>query len=312
MNLLRFNGPSNVNTGFRMGPTVQQGGTQTIQQSIYLTHQNPCGVNLLIYEQIGATKITFFQLKEFLNNILKTPEVQDAFEEIRTRGTEYLYNSSRQTQLAYLYAVMNWGKAAFANKPEETYDGYYWRLSVYNYNGNLVWDSQTPTLEIVYVLPNGKYEWRRIPLLGEFINYTSQPPGITVKIQNPFISPSDMIQGNLTTQLYGINNKIAAINSINRTFPLGDETLRSSFLYNQVAFPESVMAISSLLTDPANTRVFGIPRYGFSARENSFQSVLLGYHCAYLNEIFTNDENPTLLESFFIRLSLEQDLLPPN
>lgn len=39
----------------RIAPTTQQGGTQTIQQSIYLTHNNPCGANLLIFQEMGLT-----------------------------------------------------------------------------------------------------------------------------------------------------------------------------------------------------------------------------------------------------------------
>lgn len=33
---------------FRIGPTTQQGGTQTIQQSIYISHDNPCGITRML------------------------------------------------------------------------------------------------------------------------------------------------------------------------------------------------------------------------------------------------------------------------
>lgn len=44
-----------IQNEFRIAPTTQQGGTQTIQQSIYLTHHNPCGANLLMFIEMGLT-----------------------------------------------------------------------------------------------------------------------------------------------------------------------------------------------------------------------------------------------------------------
>lgn len=293
---------TNIMTGLRFNPTVQQGGTQTIQQSIYLTHFNPCGVNLLIFEEIGDTKITFAQLKEFLDAILKLEEVQLYFERVRETGTEFLYNTSYQTQFQYLYSAMEWGKAVYRNKPDVEYPGYFWRVSVFDYNGVMVWDSFTPTLEIIKKTGESQYDWLLIPLVTEFSSNTPPSPPCTVR--NPFIGPTQ-----LDIQLYGICNNPAFVCFMKPTDLLAQETIRSSYLVNQVALPESIMAISSLLTDPANTRVFGVTRYGFSARQNTFNSALLGYHCVYLNEIRTIEEKPTLIETMFVRLSLEQDLL---
>lgn len=59
----------------RICPTTQQGGTQTIQQSIYLTHNNPCGANKLIFQTMGLTQIRYIDLKNYLDEILGTEEM---------------------------------------------------------------------------------------------------------------------------------------------------------------------------------------------------------------------------------------------
>jgi hypothetical protein len=291
---------SNINEGFRINPSVQQGGTQTIQQSIYLTHLNPCGINLLIFEEIGATKITFFQLKVYLDNILKESTVMEKFMIVRETGTDYMYRPTFQTQLSYIYSVQEWGKEAYNFVPERTFEGYTWRLSVFNYNGVMVWDSLTPDLDSVIIKPDGTFDWTYVPLVLEF---QSLPP-VVVTVRNPFINDTST-----AVQLYGISNNISFSNFLDRDTELGSSVVQSSFLVNQVALPESMMAIASLLTDPANTRVFGVTEYGFSARQDTKNTGLIGYHCVHLNDIKTIENNPILIETFFIRLSLEQNSL---
>jgi hypothetical protein len=69
------------------------------------------------------------------------------------------------------------------------------------------------------------------------------------------------------------------------------------------------MAIASLLVDSANTRTFGIPQYGFSARTNSNGGAGIGYHCAHVINIYTVEEvgkQPTLIETIFARISIEE------
>jgi len=287
---------------FRVNPSIQQGGTQTIQQSIYLTHLNPCGVNLLIFEEIGSTKITFFQLKEFLNNILNRNEVVEKFVQAREAGTEYMYRPTFQTQLSYIYSIQEWGKEAYKFIPDVVFEGYTWRLSVFNYNGVMVWDSLTPDLDSVIIKPDGSFDWTFVPLVLEF---QSLPPTV-VTVRNPFINDTST-----AVQLYGISNNISFSNFLDRKTALGRSVVQSSFLVNQVALPESMMAIASLLTDPANTRVFGVTKYGFSARQDTRNTGLIGYHCVHLNDIKTIEDNPILIETFFIRLSLEQVPLRP-
>jgi len=87
-------------------------------------------------------------------------------------------------------------------------------------------------------------------------------------------------------------------------------------MVNQAAFPETFMAVSSLLTDPANTRVYGFQKYGFAARqqvpnyEKSQNQGQIGYYACYINSLFTNpnEDYPesTLIEYVFVRLGLEQ------
>ena len=298
----------NINGGLRFGPTVQQGGTGTIQQSIYLTHNNPCGVNLLIYEKIGATEITYFQLKEFLDAMLRTEEVQNKFEALRYAGTDFLFDPTEQNQLKYLYQAMEWGKSLFQNRPDQDYEGYQWRVSVFDYNGVMIWDSFSPELEIVKK-SGDIYQFEILDLVTQF--YSNTPPFPVRVVDNPFLPP-----GKTTIQLYGICNNPAYSSFLDPNVEISEITVRSSFLVNQVALPESIMSISSLLTDPANTRVFGVTKYGFSSRQNTFNSAYIGYHCVYLNDIKTiGDNNPTLIETMFVRLSLEQlpDVKPrPN
>lgn len=63
----------------RICPSTQQGGTQTIQQSIYLTHNNPCGLNTLIFQKMGLTSIRYVDLKNYLDAMLDTDEMVSLF-----------------------------------------------------------------------------------------------------------------------------------------------------------------------------------------------------------------------------------------
>lgn len=91
---------------------------------------------------------------------------------------------------------------------------------------------------------------------------------------------------------------------------VGFSALLSNFIYNQSGLPENVMAIASLLVDSANTRSFGIPKYGFSARENISPFGGVCYNCCNFIDVRTvPDENgqTTLVTSVFFRLSLNED-----
>jgi hypothetical protein len=290
---------SNLTRGLRMNPTVQQGGTTTIQQSIYLSHNNPCGVNQLIFEKIGPMNITYFQLKEYLDAILKNPEVIEKFEQVRITGTEYIFKPIIQTQIRYLYALMLWGQEATKFLPTIEFPGYTWRLSLFDFNGVMIWDSYTPQLEIMRVIGGGNVNFTFLPLVTTF---SANSPSTSTQFRNPFLRP-----GQNSVQLYGICNNVSVLKYLNRNNSRSNATLSSSYIVNQAALPEATMAVASLLNDPANTRTFGIPRYGFSARQNTLNTSLLGYHCAYLTNIYSVKENSTLIETVFMRLSLEEN-----
>lgn len=289
---------SNVIRGLQINPTVQQGGTGTIQQSTYLTHFNPCGFNLLVYEERGEIKITFYQLKLILDKTLNTPSVQQKFLNVRKSGTDFLYNPTGNNQRKFLFEILEWAKEARQNIPDISIPGFRWRLAIYDFNGSLIWDSFSTILEIVKETSPGIYEWEYLPLVE---NFESLAPTI-VSFENPFTKRKEI-------QLYGMGKYITDDAFLDMSDPRCLRASRSSFLVNQIPLAENVMAISSLLTDPANTRVFGFTNYGFSARQNTFNNHLIGYHCAYANQIFTLEKKPTLIEETFVRLSLEQQPL---
>ena len=273
---------------FRIGPTLQQGGTQTIQQSIYLAHNNPCGANLFLFKEMGLTKIRYIDLKNYLDAILSSPQMRDLFDKLRIKGTEYIQNpDDMQFLLQYLQAMGEWAYNGFVNLPvpPDYYAGYYFKFSAYDASGCAIWDSDFPFLTIT----------REV---GGVVYYNSVD-----LVPNPF--DSDYIN------LYKICNAYVAIPYI-LPDPYGTAVLNSDFCNNQLALPESSMTTSSLLVDSANTRTFGVPRYGFSARSNQNRSSGIGYHCAHFIDIRTIPDEKgqtTLIESIFVRLSLQAYIL---
>lgn len=281
---------SPVFKSLRIAPTTQQGGTQTIQQSIYLTHNNPCGANTLIFQKMGLTQIRYIDLKNYMNEILQSEEMTLLFEKIRILGTEYIYNpSDLQKNYAFLYAIQQWGQASIQNLsvPVNYYKGYNFRLNVFDGSGSILYDSYYPDVKVVeYDETTGLYSLSRIDFLPSCY---------------PFI------EFDKTVEIYKIdvnNDKIPFIGF--DYLPL----LFSNFPRNQNSTPEATMAIASLLVDSANTRSFGIPKFGFSARCNLSGFGGITYNCAHYIDINTapdEDGQTTLVESIFFRLSLEED-----
>lgn len=275
----------------RIAPTTQQGGTQTIQQSIYLTHNNPCGANLLVFQEMGKTQIRYIDLKNYLDDILGSEEMRSLFEQIRISATEYLDDPANfNLYRKYLYSMMEWGKKAMDNLPVafDYYPGYLFRVDVYDACGIEIYDSYYPILEIESVDSTGQYIPEGTPLVVSQVKFSSPEKSplyklVCVPTDIPFINALDIV---------------------------GFSTLLSNFLYNQSGLPENVMAIASLLVDSANTRTFGIPKYGFSARENLSPFGGISYNCCQFIDIRTMpDENgaTTLVASIFMRLSLNED-----
>lgn len=286
----------------RICPTTQQGGTQTIQQSIYLTHDNPCGANLLIFQEMGLSGIRYIDLKNYLDAIVSSEEMRLLFEDVRIAATNYIANpADAQLFYKYLYCIMKWSQRAIYNLPvsvayyppnfpeKQNYPPYFFRVDVYDGSGTEYYDSLYEGLEIVeYNSATGKYDLAKVDILP------SQP------------------KSNRTgwTNIYKLTSAPRNIPFIDDQTITGLAVLFSNFLYNQSSTEETEMAVASLLIDSANTRTFGIPKYGFSARQNISQYSGIVYNCVNFIDIRTMpDENgqTTLVESIFFRLSLNEN-----
>jgi hypothetical protein len=273
----------------RICPSTQQGGTQTIQQSIYLTHNNPCGLNKLIFQEMGLTSIRYIDLKNYLDAILDADEMISLFQIVREKGTYYInHPEDTQSNYAYLYAVQEWAQASLRNLPvpEDYYRGYRFRINVFDAAGSLYYDSYYPTVKIVgYNESTELYNLIQVEMLPLFPFIQYQPYTDIYKLD---------VNSN---QLAFIGFKAIAM-------------LFSNFPRNQNSTPEVVMSVASLLVDSANTRAFGIPKYGFSARTNLSGFGGITYNCAHFIDVNTiPDQNghTTLIESLYFRLSLEED-----
>lgn len=281
----------------RIAPTTQQGGTQTIQQSIYLTHNNPCGANLLVFQEMGKTQIRYIDLKNYLDAILNSEEMKLLFEQVRQAATEYLADPANfNLYRKYLYMLMQWGKKGMNNLPVpyNYYPGYVFRVDVYDACGIEIYDSFYPILEIESIDPAGQYIPQGTPLVDSQVKFSNPEKSPLYKL---VCIPSDIPFIKVRTDSGGIEI-------------VGFSTLLSNFIYNQSGLPENIMAIASLLVDSANTRSFGIPKYGFSARENLSPFGGISYNCCNFIDVRTTpDENgqTTLVASVFFRLSLNED-----
>jgi len=290
--------------GIRINPAPMQGGVNTIQQAIYQSHGSDCGQNQVIFEPVGvaflpgsSTPLRFIDLKEILDFSMNTEAALAALENLKTVGTEYCQYPSRDNRARYLFALQEWAQTLFSSIPSITITGYDYRFTVYDSNGMTIFDSQSPTL-----LP--------ITQTGSTLSYTT----VALQTPNPFTDPQPPPLPPVTKtsiQLYGI-----AINPGYLAYTTSSSVQTSAFAVSQAGLPENTMAISSLLTDPANTRTYGFKYYGFSARQQSPNYVQkpeqgqIGYYAAYLKQLFTvpNSSYPesTLIEYVFVRLGLEQ------
>ena len=296
--------------GIRIGPVPQQSGAQTIQQAIYQAHGSPCRINLLVYDPIGITNIRYIDLKQTLDICLNTPRAVDSFDNARLEAPTYLQYSSPANRLIYLDALTTWAKKLFLSIPRpEGISGYSYVLTVFDYNGSTIWDSKTPFL---------------LPIITD-MDGNAQYNQVTLSPQNPFKNKDGSPV--TSTPLYGLGlnqGYTAWITGAISTGPHMNDpayTVRSSaFSVNQANFPETVMATASLLNDPANTRSFGFPMYGFSARQQmpnqdgTTNYGAIGYYCCLIINLYTvpnaNYPNSTLIETVTVRLGLEQS--PPS
>jgi hypothetical protein len=284
-------------SGFRINPVPQQ--------AIYQAHNSSCGQNRLIYDPIlviDNETFYFIDLKDILFDIMNSETTIAALDNAIAIGTNYLVDPIPDNRLLYIDSLFQWAQTLFGQIEDKTpINGYTYVLTVYNYNGNTIWDSATPTLT---------------PTTNTI------PPQYTIV---PLIQPNPLTGNPSTWNLYGINNTPAAIgwingNSTGQPYSANGALAQiSTYLVNQAIQPESVMAIASLLTDPANTRVYGFPRYGFSARQNTNANNVagqLGFYCCYLNELYSNpidanNNTSTLFDYIFVRIGLVQDIAAP-
>lgn len=276
----------------RIAPTVQQGGTQTMQQAIYLTRDNPCGANKLIFQELGLIKIRYIDLKNYMDEILGTEEMRQLFEQVKIDGTEYINNPLDEAlYYKYRYSLSIWAKTAmqYYPVPEDYYPGYRIKFSLYDGDGDAMFDSFFPNLMIM----------RKISVPPYYV-----PTYVPLDL-NPFF------QMNITLYKMLSYKKFLPYVNITDTFR-GVEVVSSDFVLCQTLFPETIMAEASLLVDTANARAFGIPTYGFSARSNQHLNGGIGYFCAHVIQIqsIPNENNETtLIESIFVRLSVEENTI---
>lgn len=274
--------------GLKISPTVQQGGTQTIQQAIYSVHDNPCGLNTLIFEEMGKTKIRYIDLKNYLDFILRAEESTNQWNVVREYATIYMDAHSLDAEKAYQYELILWAQICLANLPVpvNNYPGYRFYFSVYDDSGAMIWDSKWPFLQPVFQY-NGELFLTRLGLI----------------IGNP--TPFD------SQQLYQLCNNTALLAWVDMYDDYNRKAAFSSFATNQMLLPESIMAVASLLVDSANTRTFGIPRYGFSARVSDDSVGSYGYYCSHAIDVHSISETgeTTLITSIMARLGLEENFI---
>ena len=289
---------------FRINPTVQQGGAQTMQQAIYLSHKSSCGINLLVYQPLayqGTSEIGTFDynnLRQILEACMQQTNVDDIWLQIRLASTAYLVGIGSTLQAELLLTL--WGQTIYNNLsqvlPVERIRGSFYRIVIFDGSGNTLWDSNLPQLQII------TFDDEQNPL------YTTLP----LTQPNPL--------GKTSISLYGIGSYPWIIPYIEPEYR--SQLLISEFMVNQMTYPESEMCIASLLTDPANTRTFGFPKYGFSSRtvnpernENNLIAVSYSYNCAYYTDLLSVqlpgisltdiNLNNKIMTSIGIRLSIE-------
>jgi hypothetical protein len=260
----------------RIAPTPQQGGTQTIQQTINLSHDNPCGYNFFLDLIMGDTGLTYRQFYKFLYDAMNSFQARIAFSAYKMALETYNEDTTDENQKILVYNLYQYALAVASYMGMIPVQGYNYVFTVYNADGSTILDTSIASA------------WPPVLKTGDIYTYT------TLVLQT-YRNPTDSV--------CTVNNLLNQINIwswIDQSVGNQAELINSSYLVNQVATPESTLAISSLLTDNANTRNYGLIGYGFSSRSFSPQNPSISHNVCYLNQVSTD----TLLDSFFIRLSL--------
>lgn len=276
----------------RISPTVQQAGTQTIQQSIYLVHKNPCGLNPILSTKMGTTGLTYQTFSDLLTMALNNLDVIAALENVQQNFLLYMENStSTNDKLRFLNSLFQYGKTiwetGFENGDLIQIEGYTPVLTCYDGNGTTFFDSSIQPY------------WNPAKEIGpDLFEYTK------VVLLTPNPSNTDKCV------FYELLSKPTCYPFIRSDVSNQAQLINSSYLVNQISLAESIMAINSLLTDPANTRVYNAFRFGFATRVDSPGNGNPAYHVCYLQllknqpSISSNTFFQNLSDMFFVRLSL--------
>jgi len=256
----------------RINPGIIQGGAYTIQQSINLSHHNACDISLARLTPLGTGQFSFFSMKNSLDEMLRVGAVQQAFLRMKEVGTIYVESPTTATQIAFLESIQNYALALYAVLPINPPEGYLYRLSVYDASGATIWESSSPSTLIV---TDGALT--TVPLLT-----------------NPF--------GQTTTDLYGIFQAPCLFAYLD---PTAINIVNSPYLFNQTAFPESILSIATLVVGVSSHKIFGNSGYGYSARQSSPRSRIgLGYYVSFYQTLFS--EKGSIVDIIFVRIGLVQ------
>lgn len=257
---------------FRINPSIVQGGAYTIQQSINISHNNACGTSLETATPLGTGAFSFFSLKNSLDDMLRVEAVQQAFITIEQTGTAYVKTPTTATQVAFLESIQNYALTLYTVLPTNPPEGYLYRLSVYDASGATIWESSSPSTLIV---TGGALT--TVPLLT-----------------NPY--------GQTTTDLYGIFQAPCLFSYLN---PSAIQIINSPYLFNQTAFPESILSIATLVVGVSRQTNYANSGYGYAARQSSPRSGIgLGYYTSFYQTIFS--ETKSVVDVIYVRLGLVQ------
>lgn len=278
-----------MNKGLRFGPTVQQGGTQTIQQSIYLSHDNPCGRSYYLNNELGNTGYTFMDLQAILSNIMRTPESAELFKIINNYATVWyddptaIDDNNNYYSDLYLHAIANWGEFLnikiqefFQTSPTLNY-GY---ILIGDQTGSCIYNGNTQQYPIIdrvtYEDQDGKVGLIYLPIIpNPYNNVTSDPSTNIMSLYQMWQCPQYSIF---------VNN-------------LQDCNYIDFYYYFSLSTLSAVQqANASLLIDTANTRTVTQPGWGFGVSSSNFYigdttfvKTQIVYNVCYIKPIFYLD-----------------------
>jgi len=283
----------------RIAPVPLQGGVQTIQQSIYLTHENPCGFGQFFTSPMGDTGLTYNEFADILQEGLNRPEIQVIYDRLRQSIAAVNEDPSEIHVLQYLEEFFTYGRTLWEDVFSELQvEGYRPVFSCYEANGTTIFDSDVVNTNLSYpkYIPptyrdeSGDLQYTELilvtpqPFTFNALAFNCPTPRSPLALpdfpppppQNPFC-----VLSLVKVQFYGLlqtpaywpyiwPRAIDAAPGISGISINQRVLYNSSYMTNQTAMTESVSAISSLLIDTANTRQYSRPGFGFSSRAYTY------------------------------------------